>query len=89
MKSVWFRPEHYKNKNKKDDYEAALRNSRVLIDRLLEIIDARLEAVEDNEICLENYDDGAAFKLAFLNGQKKELKEIKDLFSFVNDKTNN
>lgn len=86
MKAVWFRPEHYKDKSKKEDYEAALRNSRVLTDRLLEILDARREVIENAETSLDTYDGGAYLKLAFLNGQKKELKEIRDLFSFLEDK---
>lgn len=82
MKMIWFRPEHHKDKKKKDEYEAAIRNSRVLIDRFLEILQARMEAVENTEIDLDTYDGGAAYKLAFLNGQKKEIKEIAELFSF-------
>jgi len=86
MKSVWFRPEHQRDQKKKQDYEAAIRNSRVIVDRLLEILEMRKDAIESTETDLDTYDGGAGYKLAFLNGQKKELKEITDLFSFINDK---
>jgi len=84
MKTVWFRSEHYKDPKKKQDYEAAILNSRVLIDRLLEIIEQKLEAIENTETDFSIYDGGTVFKLAFLNGRKKELKEIADLFDFIN-----
>lgn len=89
MKSVWFRPEHNKDQKKKEDYELALRNSRPIIDRFLEILEQRLEAAESAEFNLDTYDAGAAFRLAFINGRKKEIKEIADLFSFINDQTKN
>ncbi len=86
MKSVWFRPEH-RDQKKKQDFETAIRNSRVIIDRLLEILDQREDALERAEMDFSNYDAGYPFKQAFLNGARKELKEIKDLFSFINDQS--
>ncbi len=86
MKAVWFRPEHQRDAKKKEDYEAAIRNSRVIVDRLLEILEQRMDAIESRETDLDTYDGGAYHKLAFLHGQKKELKEIVELFSFINDK---
>jgi hypothetical protein len=86
MKAVWFRPEHHRDPSKKQDYEAAIRNSRLIVDRLLEILEQRMEQIENTEMDIDTYDGGAAFKLAFINGRKKELKETADLFSFINDK---
>lgn len=86
MKAVWFRPEHNKDPKKKADYEAAIRNSRVIVDRLVEIIDQKFDEIESLEVNFETYDEGAPYKMAFLNGRKKALKEIQDLFSFLNDK---
>lgn len=85
MKSVWFRPEH--KDQKKQDFETTLRNSRVLIDRFLEILEQREDALERVEYSFDTYDAGYPYKQAFLSGARKELKEIKDLFSFINDKS--
>mgnify|MGYP006382865463 FL=1 len=86
MKSVWFRQEHNRDAKKKADFETTIRNSRVIVDRLLEILDQREEALDRPEFDLANYDGGYPYKAAYLAGARKELKEIRDLFSFINDK---
>jgi len=82
MKTVWFRPEHQKDAKKKEDFEAAIRNSQVLYQRLLEIIEAKIDQIETLETDLDVYNGGVDHKLAFLHGRKKALKEIQELFNF-------
>lgn len=86
MKSVWFKQEHNRDPKRKEDFETTIRNSRVIVDRLLEILDQREEALERPEFNLDTYDGGYPYKAAYLAGSRKELKEIRDLFSFINDK---
>lgn len=82
MKTVWFRPEHQKDAKKKEDFEAAIRNSQVLYTRLLEIIEAKIDQIEGLETDLDVYSSGVDHKLSFLHGRKKALKEIQELFNF-------
>lgn len=87
MKTVWFRNEHHKNQKLKKDFEDAIRNSRVLIDRFLEILEKEVESIEDDESRIDFYDAGYPYKQSFVNGQKKTIQKIKDLFDF--EKGNN
>lgn len=82
MKAIWFRPEHNKSQQAKENYTAAITNSTVVIDRLLEIIEMKYDEIEGQETSLTTYNMDAAYALAYLHGRKKTLKEIRDLFDF-------
>jgi hypothetical protein len=86
MLSVWFRPEHQKDAKLKKDFELAVRNSRVISDRLLEIIEAIDEGLDRKEMSIEDYNEGWIYKQAHINGQRSALNRVKELFSFLNDK---
>jgi hypothetical protein len=87
MKTVWFKQEHNRNPKQKKDFEEALRNSRVLIDRFMEILDKMSDEIELDETSIDFYDAGYPFKQAFRNGEKRNIQRIKDLFDF--EKGNN
>lgn len=82
MKMVWLRPEHNKDPKKKQDFTDAIKNSRVLIDRLLEILDSMEDELDSQESHTDFYDAGYPFKQAFVNGQKKTIEKVKGLFDF-------
>lgn len=78
----WFRPEHQRDEKKKNNFEAAIRNSKVLIDRYLEILDAQEEEVFAMESHLEEYDGSWLAKQAHLNGVKAQIRKTRELFTF-------
>jgi phytoene/squalene synthetase len=86
MLSVWFRPEHQKDAKLKKDYEASIRNSRIMSERLIEILEAMEDSLERKEYNLEDYNEGWIYKQAHINGQRSTLNRVKELFSFLNDK---
>lgn len=86
IQSVWFRPGHFNDPEKiksKKDYEDTIRNSRVMIDRVLEILEAKIESVDNTETSSESYTEGWAYRQAFINGQKQVLKELTKLFTIT------
>lgn len=87
MKTVWFRQEHNKSKDLKKGFEDSIKNSRVLIDRFIEILDAYVDQIEMEEQDTDMYDAGYPYRQSFMNGQKKTIKKIKDLFDFEKGNT--
>lgn len=86
MQIAWFKPEHQKDAKAKKDFELAIRNSRVISDRFLEIVDAMEESLDRKEMSVDDYNDGWVYKQAHINGQRAILNRVKELFSFLNDK---
>jgi len=84
MKTVWLRPEHHKDLKKKKDFQDSIVNSRVLVDRFLELLDSMKESLERDEAKPEFYNEGYMFKQAYANGKRSMIKEIEGLFDFEN-----
>ena len=82
MKAIWYRPEHNKDPKKKEQYEQAITSSRVLIDRLVEILNSIEASTERYEEDISNYTGDWAAKQAYLNGQRRVIHDIKSLFDF-------
>jgi predicted metal-dependent HD superfamily phosphohydrolase len=80
----WFRPEHTKDEKKKNDFESTIRNSTVVLDRLLEILTAQEESLNSFESNLENYDDGWLAKQAYVNGRKSHICDLRKLLTIHN-----
>jgi hypothetical protein len=82
MNTRWFLPEHNRDPKLKHDFEAALVNSTVLTNRFLQILEDMEQELYKYEGDLTNYTDGWASKQAFINGKRKQLRDIKLLFNF-------
>lgn len=82
MNTRWFLPEHQRDPKLKADFEFALHNSTVLTTRLLTILDDMEQDLYKYEGDLTNYTDGWAAKQAFINGRRKQIREIKLLLNF-------
>lgn len=78
--SVWFKGVEA---DKKKDFEAYLRNSTVLVDKLVEIILDQIEALERKQIQEDFYKDPElAARLCYLNGQLAAYNRVLELFRF-------
>lgn len=67
----------------KQDFEAYLRNSTVLVDKLIEILSDHIEALERKQIQEEFYKDPELFaRLCYLNGQLAAYNKVINLFHF-------
>ena len=82
MKSVWFKPEHSNDPEKKKNYETTILNSRVIVERLLEILQGQEENLDRYEDDLANYTGDWAAKQAFLNGSRSHIRTMRSLLNF-------
>lgn len=75
---------HLKDDARKD-FEALLRNSVTLLSRLTQIINEKEQTLTKEELSLESYRDASwPYLQAHINGRKAELKELRELLSFIN-----
>lgn len=81
MNTRWFLPEH-RDPEKKRNFEAAILNSTVLTNRLVDILDDMSNELDRFEDDVKNYDGDWAAKQAFVNGRRKQIREIKMLLNF-------
>ncbi len=78
--SVWFKGLDFE---KKKDFEAYLRNSTALVDKLQEIILDQIETLERKQIQEEFYEKPELFaKICYLNGQLAAYNKVLSLFHF-------
>ena len=64
--------------------EASIRNSRTALSRLYDLIEEKVEVINNQEISIADFKDASwTYKAAFRQGQKSSLKEIKDLLEFL------
>lgn len=81
--SVWFKG---LEGEKKKDFEAYLRNSTVLVDKLVEIILDQIEALERKQIQEDFYKDPElTARLCYLNGQLAAYNRVLDLFRYTKE----
>ena len=81
MNTRWFLPEH-RDPEKKRVFEQAILNSTTLTTRLQQILEDMEEDLYRYEGDLKNYDGDWAAKQAFINGRRKQIREIKELINF-------
>ncbi len=82
--SVWFKG---LEDDKKKDFEAYLRNSTVLVDKLIEIIYDHIETLDRKQTQEDFYKDPELFaRLCYLNGQLSAFNKVIDLFHFREEK---
>lgn len=66
------------------NFEALVRNNRILLGRLLEILDDKLASIETKEDAKETYENPAyASWQAHMNGRRASLKEVRRLLEFL------
>ncbi len=68
---------HLKTEEEQKKFEASLRSSRFVLERLEEILRERLDNVEATELKIDEYDNASwSSKQAHRNGQRSELKQV-------------
>lgn len=68
----------------KADFESVIRNSRVALGRIKELIDERLASLNAVEFSEKAFDNPNWASLqAYRNGRARELKSLQDLLSFL------
>ena len=78
----WFRD--LRDQKSKEDFEKMMRNDKVVLGRLKEIIEDLIVEIETKEIDNEDFDTpNWAFKQASRLGEKRGLKKVKDLLIFI------
>lgn len=82
MNTRWFLPEHHKDPEKKRQFEQAILNSTTLTTRLTQILFDMEEDLYRYEGDLKNYDSDWAAKQAFVNGRRRQIREIRELINF-------
>lgn len=82
MNTRWFTSAIQKDPKAKESFEKAILNSSVLVNRFHEILSDMEEELYKYEGDLTNYTDGWAAKQAFINGRRKQLRDIRNLFNF-------
>jgi hypothetical protein len=64
----------------KQSFEETLRNSTIVLDRLVDILDGKEREINRIELSLSSYEkEGWPYTQAHLNGRKATLQEIKKL----------
>lgn len=74
---------HLPAKDRKD-FEAAVRHSTLVLGRLDELIQDRLDSIDQTESNRDTYENPAyGYMQAHLNGRKAALKDLKQLLAFL------
>jgi hypothetical protein len=75
---------HLKTQQEKDKFSSLVVNNRILLGRLLEVIDEKLDVLERAESNQETYQNPAyASWQAHVNGKRASLKEVRRLLEFL------
>lgn len=73
-----------KTQDEKDKFTSLVVNNRILLGRLLEIIDDKIDSLERAECSQETYQNPAyASWQAHVNGKRASLKDIRRLLEFL------
>lgn len=81
---------HLKTEEDQKKFEASLRSSRFVLERLQEILNEQLALIEAAEVRVEDYDNASwANKQAHRNGQRSTLKTILRLINLDNRSSKN
>lgn len=74
--------EHLKTEKEKQDFFDVLKNNRYVLLRLKEVMEEDLKKL--NSESLSDYKDPSwAFRQADVNGQKRQIRKVLDLLSFI------
>lgn len=86
MKAVW--TQDLRDQKARDDRAQAIKNSTVLINRLLTILSDKFEMIERKGFSEEDYISAENLPelQAFRNGKLATYKEIADLFDFKTER---
>lgn len=86
MKAVW--TQDLRDQKARDDRAQAIKNSTILINRLLTILSDKYDLIERKGFEEEDYISSHNLHelQAFRNGKLATYKEIADLFDFTKDK---
>lgn len=69
------------NEEEKEKFLALLKSSTKVCKRIREVLEERKLALEREELDMSTMDD--VVKIAFMNGRRRELRDIISLFDFI------
>jgi len=79
---VWTK--HLGKPEEKERFEKVLRNSTIVLSRLLEILEEEENLLDNQETSPSQFDNPSwAHKQAFRLGEKSRIKKLKDLLGFI------
>lgn len=79
---VWTK--HLRDNEEKKTFEASLRNSKVALGRLQQILDEMERDLSSSETSLKDFEDpNWSHKQAFKNGNRAIIKDIRRLIDFI------
>lgn len=79
---VWTK--HLRDSNEKETFEKTLRNSKVAIGRLAQILDDMERELSATETSIKDFEDpNWSHKQAFKNGQRSSIKDLRRLLDFI------
>lgn len=78
----WF--QHCESDAEKIEFEKTLRNNGFVLDKLIRILENRLQSIDRDEMSRNSYDSPSwAFLQAHQNGRREGLTEVLSLLSFL------
>lgn len=82
LPSPWVR--HLKDQGHKDKFEQSVRASVTALSRLYDLMEEEEEQISKQETSADDFTNTDwAFKQAFRNGRKTQIKELKQLLQFI------
>ena len=79
---VWTK--HLQDSKARESFEGILRNNVQLFTRLTEIIEETERDLNSKETSIDDFGDpNWAYKQAYRNGERSQLRKIKQLFEFI------
>jgi len=79
---VWTK--HLKDSKEKETFEASLRNSKVALSRMQQILDEMERDLSASETSIKDFEDpNWSHKQAFKNGQRSSIKTLRQLIDFI------
>ena len=81
----WVR--HLQDPEHRDKFEQSVRASVPALSRLYDLLEETEGSINKQELTIEDFANSDwAFKQAFRNGQKAQIKELKQLLQFIKGK---
>lgn len=83
LPTPWVR--HLKDQDSRDNFERIVRGSVTALSRLYDLLEEEEEAIHNQEASTDDYlgTTDWAYKQAFRNGKKAQIRELKRLLGFT------
>lgn len=81
LQTAWVK--HLPEGKEKEDFISLVRNSRLVLGRLKDVLDEQLQGIARTEGSPETYDSGYPYLQAYMNGRRQAFLDLRKLVEFL------